>query len=383
MALRAGRIYNAELELLDIYARMDLCNENSDRAISHPGRRRDVDEQIAAAIDASMKKPNRLYGWRVQAMFEAVVIALGTVQLIKQEDGGTFYHDDAKGSMSLPDFRIVTAKGETLFVEVKNVAPKERIKSRKQRKGDVDDLRRYADLNGARLVYAHYWSSPNIWTVVDADRFESDSGAADKLLLSFESAFIANEFGKLGDAQIATIPPLQLRVRSTSSGPSFGPSNAREIADEFGVKINGDVEIVAGEKTLTDPVEQRIAMFALMYGAWEHENQELFENGRATGVSVNATPLVAGPQDVQYIAQQGFAIIGFLSAMFSSMYNSLTLTSAGDVRALRHEPDPGMLSRLVPTNYWNRTGRSLPVWKFQIQTQDENITDENSLYRTS
>jgi hypothetical protein len=56
--------------------------------------------------------------------------------------------------------------------------------------------------------------------------------------------------------------------------------------------------------------------------------------------------------------------------MYSSLYNEATLTESGEVRAIRHEPDPGMLSKLIPADYWVRANSSLAIWKFTMTPDD-------------
>lgn len=364
MVLSAGRKFDPELELLDVYARMDLPGEDAATAVSDRNRRERVRAQIEVALDASMANPRRLYGWRVQAMFEAVVIALGSVKLIKQEDSGVYFHDDEEGDIKVPDFRIVKANGEILLVEVKGVAPKEQLKDRKLSKDYIDALRRYATLNGARIMFAHYWSAMNVWTLVDVEGFQSVRKSTD-VFLSFEKAFMLNEFGSLGDAMIGTTPPLVVTVRSASNSQSSEELDADAM--KLGVEINGFLDIVAGGKAITDQTEKRIALFAAMYGGWTVSPEDLTMDGGVAGKTITLTPPVEGAEDIARIAQQGFAVLRFLSAMYSEMYNQVTLTKEGDVRSLRQEPNPGALSRLIPQNYWDKVDRALRVWKLQIE----------------
>lgn len=124
MVLRAGRPYSAELEVIDLFARLDSRTSDEISLVADPTRREEVQARIDAAIDDSLENPSRLHGWRVQGMFEAIIVALGTVRLIKQEDSGGFFYDDLRGVVKPPDFRIVAEDGQTLFVEVKGVSLK-------------------------------------------------------------------------------------------------------------------------------------------------------------------------------------------------------------------------------------------------------------------
>jgi hypothetical protein len=72
-----------------------------------------------ASVDTSIKKslenPKFLYGQHVQAMFQGVVIALGQVQMIKEEDaGGGWYDGDGHSGLSAdsPRRHPVPSRGE-------------------------------------------------------------------------------------------------------------------------------------------------------------------------------------------------------------------------------------------------------------------------------
>ena len=56
--------------------------------------------------------------------------------------------------------------------------------------------------------------------------------------------------------------------------------------------------------------------------------------------------------------------------MYSAMYNELTLMPEGEVRQLRHEPDPGELAALIPDDYWDREDRALSIWRLHIEPPD-------------
>jgi hypothetical protein len=53
--------------------------------------------------------------------------------------------------------------------------------------------------------------------------------------------------------------------------------------------------------------------------------------------------------------------------MYSTFFNSLTLTDAGKVRRPRLEPDPGVMAALIPADYWSRPTRDLPIWKLTLR----------------
>ncbi len=78
------------------------------------------------------------------------------------------------------------------------------------------------------------------------------------------------------------------------------------------------------------------------------------------------TPPVPAEESAKAVGRQGLEAIGHLSEMYSTYYNLMTLTETGEVQQLRHEPDPGVLADLIPSDYWSSPGRDLPIWQFII-----------------
>jgi hypothetical protein len=85
----------ALLESLQLFSQLDT--ESTDLAIQAVSRRQAVLEQIRHGWDKSLVDEARLHGWRVQSLFEAMIVGLGSVQLIKTEDAGDCYFDDGQG----------------------------------------------------------------------------------------------------------------------------------------------------------------------------------------------------------------------------------------------------------------------------------------------
>ena len=80
-------------------------------------------ERLAGGARASLENPSRLHGLRTEAMFRAVLVALGSFHLLVEEDEGRIYYDDALGPVKLPDYFAVDAEGRRLLIEVKAVPP--------------------------------------------------------------------------------------------------------------------------------------------------------------------------------------------------------------------------------------------------------------------
>jgi hypothetical protein len=142
------------------------------------------------------QQDSTLHGWRVQALFEAVVASLGGVRLLKVEDSGdVFFSGD---ELKPPDFRIVDANGCQFLVDVKNAHQKRPWHSYRLRRKDGDEYRRYCDVVGVgSLKFALYWSKWNLWTLVSYDRFQNSSSSY--LELPFVEAIKYNEMGIVGD----------------------------------------------------------------------------------------------------------------------------------------------------------------------------------------
>ena len=111
----------AELGSLELFAQLD--DPSAGGSVRDHHRLRAVLDQLSAGLSSSLASEARLHGWRVQAMFEAMLLGLGHVRLLTTEDSGECYYDDAEGGVKPPDFRLVTTDGEHLLIEVKNVAP--------------------------------------------------------------------------------------------------------------------------------------------------------------------------------------------------------------------------------------------------------------------
>jgi hypothetical protein len=362
MAIRKGRQPSVELEALASYALFDEPQVGATTTVRAVERQRDHIQKISSGLTESLANPARLHGWRVERMFQAVIVALGSVRLIKTEDAGEFYFDDSGGSVDPPDFRVVRNDGEQVLVEVKNVAP--RATRWQMRKKEYVAQLRYAELTGARLVFAHYWAVTNMWSVVDAGVLEGRGG---KMTLSIERAMIANEIGLLGDALIGTEPPLTFSIIPDPSKKQFlreiGPKEA-----EAGFTIGG-VELSSAGRRLADRAEKRIAWFLMLYGRWQgSERAELSDNGHVRRVVFESTP---DEENAEEAARQGFGLVGHLSSMYSTLYNWATLEDSGEIRKLRHEPDLAVLANLIPSDYWERPNRALRLWRFNLLPQKD------------
>lgn len=115
-----------------------------------------------------------LYGHLTESLFEAMVVALGSVRVIKQEDAGAAYADDP--DVKIPDFRLILPDGSRLFVEVKNYYQKDGLEEFVLDDAYLSGLQKYADLDSSILVFGIFWVRWNLWTLVPALRIPNKDG---------------------------------------------------------------------------------------------------------------------------------------------------------------------------------------------------------------
>ncbi len=357
MALRRGRKGELGIEVLPLIE-LALPEPPDDHTPSllrdrHP----ETADAFSAALQRSLDNPSRLQGHWTQYAFEAVAVTLGAIRLIKTEDAGQYYFDDTDGSLLPPDFRIVLRDNTVLLVEVKSVKPGAEGRTR-VRAEDMAAAQAYARATGGRLLYAHHWAGPNLWTLVDPSRFEE---AGRYRQLSIFSALKGNEMALLGDAQLAGKPPLTLSVLfdPEQERPSTGPEaedGERQVAVS-GVEWSSDGEVI------TDPLEWHLAWFLALHSGWmPRQRTQTDSAGRMVRFDYDFAPDV-GEETAAHHARQGFAFFGALSSLCTRLFQMATTTEDGGIIALRREPSPALATKLLPADYWERE-HVLKVWKF-------------------
>jgi hypothetical protein len=337
-------------------------------------------DSIATGLDESLADQRRLHGRWAQDLFQAVAVSLNGIRMIKDEDAGKFYFDQAGLELRLPDFRVVRADGEHLLVEVKNVGPGKVFRHgaeasaprvQRLRTADVEALRRYAGMTGARLVFAHYWSAINHWTMIDSQALQRNGAHFE---LDIRTAMIANELGLLGDRVVCTTAQLALSLLADPDAPgapaddeegatlfidqdSFdarppgGPGH-RADTDEVSFRI-GRIEFSCNGQALTDAVERRIAQYLFFFGGGEVTTKVRWDDEeRPAGIDlIWSSP--AGPESPM--------VGSWLSSMYSARYILATKQPDGTITRFGHAPDT-KISRLVPHNYWDANNRVLPLY---------------------
>ncbi|WP_329453562.1 hypothetical protein OG894_44305 (plasmid) [Streptomyces sp. NBC_01724] len=357
MALRRGRKGNLGLEVMPL---IELALPAPDGQKLLRDRHTETVTAISDALGETLGNVSRLQGWQTQYAFEAVVVALGAVRLIKTEDAGLFYFDDADGELQPPDFRIVLSDGTRLLVEVKNVAPKGR--EAKVRAKDMAAAQAYTQATAGRLLYALFWSEMGMWTLVDPSVF-SDAGS--KKRLSFIDAVKANEMHLLGDAMLASEPPLTFSV--------IMDRDKEQVMERLGngeetrAFTIGGVELLSAGRVITDPDEKKLAWFLLLHGGWPQTEKPRFDDhGRLVQLDYISAPETPDEDAARQIAEQGFAFFATLSNLYTLRFLQAITTEEGNIRALREEPEPALLAQLVPDDYWARDDHVLRIWRFRL-----------------
>lgn len=286
-----------------------------------------------------------LRGLRAEAMFAALVVSLGRIELIKQEDTGTTW--SARRGLKVPDYRIVLPDGTQFLAEVKHFYQGGRPdKAFSISRSYLTSLHAYEEVVGCPVKLAVYWEQWNIWTLVPLSACEHKGRPS----LSMDRALKTNEMGILGDMHVGTRFPLRFRVVAD-------PTRERTLGADGEVAFTiGGVEFYCGDRRLTGKREWNIAMWFLLYGRWEEEATAEISDGKLVGVDFIRRPL----ED----HAQGFELVGTLSSLFSSMYLSST-SDADRVTRLGIHVVGGSLGSLIPEDY---DSDALPLWRLhQVQ----------------
>jgi hypothetical protein len=301
--------------------------------------------RLGETLTRAVADTTLLRGLWTEAMFAALVVSLGRVQLIKQEDAGQVWVD--RRGVRVPDYRIVLPDGTGFLAEVKHFQQRGRPdKAFPISRSYLTALRTYGELVGCPVKLAVYWSRWNVWTLVPLSACEQEG----RPCLSMKRAFMANEMGILGDVSIGTQFPLRFRILAD-------PTCERTVGEDGEVAFTiGGIELYCRDRRLKGKREWNIAMMFMLYGAWEEQRAAELNGGELVGLDYVRMP----PED----HGQGFEVIGTLSSIFSSMY--LTSTSDGDrVTRLGISVVGGSLGSLIPEDY---ESDELPLWRFhQVQ----------------
>ncbi|MDM4019461.1 hypothetical protein [Roseiconus lacunae] len=338
------------LRVLDEFAR------NNGRSIDDDSTHDALISSLSDALRAHRTNPIRLYGFRTEAMFAHVAAALGSCDIIVEEDAGIHY--DSNPDSVAPDFRILTLDGEQFFVEVKNFHQKQPMGDFKIKSSYLEKLRAYADKFNLPLKLAVYWSRWGHWALVDSAKLFT---SGDHMVLPIAEAFARNEMSTIGDCMVGTIPPLTLRLHAD-------PNQPREIRDDGVAPFTTQrVELLSGEAILNSELDKKIAWYMMLYGKWsEIEKPVSVTDNLIDYVDFSVSP--EAPSE-----EHDWAIIGSLSEMVSNQYLQQTSVD-GSVKRLAPVEQPDSLGVLIPPDFH---GDDLRLWRLIIQPNFDGLPSTN------
>lgn len=298
-----------------------------------------------SALSVALKDEALLHGLRVERMFEALVISLGKVQMLKAEDNGRVH---GTGNLRAPDFRVVLADGEQWLIETKNVYARNPSGQSCRLSADyVRSLTDYSALVGTPLRLAIHWARWGLWTLVSPSRFIAADGS---VKITMEAALCVSEMGRLGDVTIATSPPLRLVLDADPARPA----TLGEGCAKFTV---ARARLYSQDRELSDPDEQQLALLLIRFGEWEMTGPEVvFQGSRLVGVEYRSQPIQRDNPD------EPFEMAGKASRIFSRYFAEQTVKH-GSVVKLSAEAKPDWFSLLTRPH---RRGRPLPLWLFRL-----------------
>lgn len=334
---------NPAMEAVDLFRRLDTGR--SDLLLSEPSRSDTVINEITTALRDALATSSTVDGWRAQSMFASLVAALDECDLMTTVDMGEIYFDG--DSVKAPDFFLHLRDGRRLLVDVKNVsqtssnfdAPITFSQS------EVARLSRFANHYGAELHLALFMPGMRSWSLVSMTDLDRGPGGGYRIRPS--QALMRSHMSDLGDVMLGTISPLELRV----TFPTPVPPAEYSISS---IPENSTIEYFVGGQQISVPAEQRLVIFMTLFGGWEVTDSPVAIDGTVGSVSVKATPLEP--------TGQGFDVVGTLSGMYASYFDSGTRSPRG-ITALDPMLAPGTLATLLPRDY---EPKEVPLWRFII-----------------
>jgi hypothetical protein len=271
---------------------------------------------LQESLKESLQSDTLLFGNRTQALFEAVVANLGAVQLIKSEDSGDIHNRDM--SLEIPDTRIVLDDGRNLLVETKNCHvswdKSYRIKAKY-----LDGLMRYAKLVGCDFRIAIFWSKMHRWTLIPPSALSADGDKS--LQVSFMDAFMANEMSMLGDKLLGCGFPVRIRTHVEKRD---GEERIRTERHRYFI----------GQREITQPNEQRLLYFFMIWGDWNLEKSEVVEEDAWKRiVDVYFMPIEEARSGEQE-SSSGCVMNAFLSTVLSRYWLQFTNNADGKLKTI-------------------------------------------------
>jgi Holliday junction resolvase len=330
---------NASLDGLDLFRRLDVPVRES---LAESDARIDtVILEIRDSLVKSLKTPSTVRGWRAQALFASMVVALDGCEMLTMIDSGDIYHDGE--SVKPADYFLSLRDGRRLIVDVKEFALSQRLESRsKLSASEYRRLVRFAELMGAELYIASYVSSACLWLLLPISAYVLQRTGT--YSVTFEQAIIRNEMAILGDYAIFLEPPLELIVEQHKDELGTVDEEGRATL------MIGAMQWFAGGRRITGDAEQKIAHFLMMHGGWEEEATPDIDDRSLKSIRFSCAPPHSSPG-------QSMEGIGSLSQLYSRMFEGQTTAPSG-VIALDADVVPGAMNLLIAHDY---TSSELPL----------------------
>jgi hypothetical protein len=326
----------AALDGVDLFRRLDVVSDGS--LVVDPERLDAVVEQLRIEIGETLSKPTSVRGWRAQAMFASLVVALDGCELMTFLDTGEVYYDG--DNVKPADYFLALRDGRRIVVDVKDpgiTTAKDMEKPIKLSDSEHRRLKRFADLYGAELFVACFIAAMASWVLLPIDAFIRQKNGSHTI--SPLRAFQVSEMGVLGDMAIGVIPPLRVVIHSDPLNPTFldGGGSVKFAA--------GRTEFSTGAGVVDNPHEQEIVRFMIRFGSWELE-----QTAGADSAGSRIEKLVLTAEPPEDMPDQKWGIVGWLSQMYSRCFDAQTRNEEG-ITALDLASRPGMLSTLIPHDY--------------------------------
>lgn len=346
MVMRKAARKPEQLDALELFRILD--RRIGATPVSDEARIEAVLDQLRIGLRAALGRASTVHGWRAQAHFAGLVVALDASELLVTLDSGEVFMDG--DDVKLPDYLLVTKGGEKLLVEVKNIPPKQGLGEIVLSAGEMAALRRYEALVGGELHIAMLFSAMHQWALVPSTAFRLDRGAS-KYVISGEEAFKASTLGsQLGDLMIGVEPPLAVTVTPDPGQPIFGEPDGTWT---FTV---GSVVLSAGGRAPLQGDSSRLALRLYLYGGWpDTMHADTHPDGTLRALVFTASPDSTTPG-------QGFEIVTTLSALYQRWMDGVTRSGAM-IYGLQVPTTPGMLTALLPPGL---SDPDLPLWRFRL-----------------
>ena len=349
------------MDSVDLYRRLDQGAGAG--PVSDPARIDAVVEDIRGALTNALQAPSTVRGWRAQALFGSIVAALDGCELMMLIDSGEIFFDGE--SVKAPDYFLRLRDGRRVLVDVKadDRVPDSIDLAVKYSASEIRRLRRFGDLYDAPVFIAVYFEAPVLWVLVPLHRLTEGPGGGYRL--TFKETLLYNEMAILGDYMVGTVPPLTWVLKFDPVEPQ-----TRSADGTLSAQVDEVVQFAGGVK-LQAPEAEQIASFLMQYGGWENRVENVFEGDRL----LEQHRIVEPPE----VSEQGFEMVGQLSAMYSRMFEQSTQSTEGPT-ALDLDVAPGSLVTLIPHDY---DLDELPLWRMRVHPDYATGTSEVQDDRTA